>query len=145
MCAALKIRFDGFREGLIWGEAHDGNSHYAGGTTGNAGLFATARDVFRLAQAWARAELLPRALVDDATRNQTAGMSDARGLGWQLPTGSEATKMLSSSAYGHTGFTGTSVWVDGPRILVLLTNRVHPIVAPVAMQRIRGAFHRSSG
>jgi CubicO group peptidase (beta-lactamase class C family) len=130
------------RQGLIWGETHDGNSHYAGGTAGNAGLFATARDVFRLAQAWARAELLPRSLVDDATRNHTAGLSDARGLGWQLPTGSEATKMLSPAAYGHTGFTGTSVWVDGPRILVLLTNRVHPCAAPVAMQRVRGSFHR---
>ena len=141
MCAERKIVCDDSREGLIWGETHDGNSHYAGGTSGNAGLFATAREVFRLAQSWLRAELLPPALITDATRNHTPGLSDARGLGWQKPTGSGATKMLSAAAYGHTGFTGTSLWIDGGQVFVLLTNRVHPCAAPVAMQRIRGEFH----
>ena len=132
------------REGLIWGETHDGNSFFAGGTAGNAGLFATARAVFRMAQMWVSAEILPRAIVDDATRNHTEGLDDARGLGWQLPTGSEATKMLSPRAFGHTGFTGTSLWVDPDRdrIMVLLTNRVHPCAAPINIQRIRGEFHR---
>ena len=132
------------REGLIWGETNDGNSFGAGGTAGNAGLFATARAVFRMAQSWANAELLPHSLVDEATSNLTPGLEDARGLGWQLPTGSAATSMLSPRAYGHTGFTGTSVWVepDRDRIMVLLTNRVHPCAAPIAMQRIRGEFHR---
>lgn len=132
------------REGLIWGETNDGNSFGAGGTAGNAGLFATARAVFRLAQAWANAELLPRTVVDEATSNLTPGLEDARGLGWQKPTGSAATSMLSPRAYGHTGFTGTSVWIEPERdrIMVLLTNRVHPCAAPVAMQRIRGEFHR---
>jgi CubicO group peptidase (beta-lactamase class C family) len=123
------------RDGLIWGEVHDGNSFFAGGTAGNAGLFATARAVFRLAQSWSNAELLPRTLVDEATRNQTAGLNDSRGLGWLIsPTG----------MYGHTGFTGTSVWTDPERdrIMVLLTNRVHPCAAPNSMQRIRGEFHR---
>ena len=131
------------REGLIWGETHDGNAFFAGGVAGNAGLFATARAVFRLAQAWVNAEVLPRSIVDDAIRNHTAGMGDARGLGWQLPTGSEATKMLSPRAFGHTGFTGTSLWIDPERdrIMVLLTNRVHPCAAPVNMQRVRGEFH----
>lgn len=134
------------RDGLIWGETHDGNSFFAGGTAGNAGLFGTARAVFRLAQGWANAEILPRAMIGDATRNHTPGMEDARGFGWQLPTGSEATSMLSPRAYGHTGFTGTSLWIDpdGDRIMVLLTNRVHPCAAPIAMQRIRGEFHRMS-
>src|SRR5262245_13437757 len=73
------------RDGLIWGETHDGNSFYVGGgTAGNAGLFATAREVFRMAQAWVNAEVLPRALVDEATRNLTPGLEEARGLGWQL-------------------------------------------------------------
>ena len=142
MCAERRIVCDRSREGLIWGETHDGNSYFAGGTAGNAGLFATAREVFRLAQAWLRAELLPPALIEDATRNHTPGLSDARGLGWQKPTGSAATKMLSSEAYGHAGFTGTSLWIDEGRIFVLLTNRVHPCAAPVAMQRIRGEFHK---
>jgi CubicO group peptidase (beta-lactamase class C family) len=124
------------REGLIWGETHDGNSFHLGcGTAGNAGLFATGRAVFRLAQAWMNAELLPRALVDEATCNLTPGLDEARGLGWQLtPTG----------AYGHTGFTGTSVRIEPAlnRIMVLLTNRVHPCAAPIAMQRIRADFYQ---
>ena len=128
MCAERKIAFDGFRQTLIWGETHDGNSHHLGGTAGNAGLFATARAVFRIAQAFVNGELVPRDLI---------------GLGWDKPTpGSLATAMLSPNAFGHTGFTGTSVWIDGDRIMVLLTNRVHPIAAANAMQRIRGEFHK---
>jgi len=77
-------------------------------------------------------------------RNETAGLNDARGLGWQMGTGSAMTEMLSPGNFGHTGFTGTSVWIDPARdkIMVLLTNRVHPIAAPNAMLRIRGEFHR---
>jgi CubicO group peptidase (beta-lactamase class C family) len=133
------------RDGLIWGETHDGNSFHLGrGAAGNAGLFATARAVFRLAQGWVNGELLPREVVAEATRNHTEGLDDARGFGWQLPTGSAATHMLSPRAFGHTGFTGTSLWIDPDRdrIMVLLTNRVHPCAAPVPMQQIRGEFHR---
>jgi CubicO group peptidase (beta-lactamase class C family) len=123
------------RDGLMWAKTNDGNSHYAGGTAGNAGLFATARAVFRLAQSWTNAELLSRDVVDSATRNQTPALNESRGLGWQIsPTG----------MYGHTGFTGTSVWIDPSRdrIMVLLTNRVHPCAAPIAMQRIRAEFQQ---
>ena len=132
----LANRFDipGTRQELIWGETHDGNSFHAGGTAGNAGLFATARAVFRLAQSWTRAELLPYSLVKEATRNHTPGMEEDRGLGWKLQDG----------RWGHTGFTGTSLWIDSgrDRIYVLLTNRVHPCAAPTAMQRIRAEFMR---
>ncbi len=121
------------RESLMWGETNDGNSFYAGGTCGNAGLFATARDVFRIAQAFVRGELVPPALVAEATRIHAGD----RGLGWQI-----AGPELSPASFGHTGFTGTSVWVDGDRILVLLTNRIHPCAAPIAMNRVRGEFHR---
>ena len=118
------------RQGLIWGETHDGNSFYAGGTAGNAGLFATARAVFRLAQSWTRAELLPYSIVKEATRNHTPGMEEDRGLGWKLQDG----------RYGHTGFTGTCLWIGESKIYVLLANRVHPCAAPIAMQRIRSEF-----
>lgn len=123
------------RETLMWGETNDGNSFYAGGTCGNAGLFATARDVFRIAQGFIRGELVPRDLVNEATRAH----AEDRGLGWQL-----AGPGLSPQSFGHMGFTGTSVWIDGDRIMVLLTNRVHPCAAPIGMQRIRGEFHRIS-
>ena len=136
MCAERSIDFDGFREGLMWGETHDGNSFYAGGTCGNAGLFSTAREVFRIAQAFARGELVPKELVAEAKRRH----ADDRGLGWQI-----GGPNLSSDSFGHTGFTGTSAWIDGERIFVLLTNRVHPCAAPIAMQRIRGEFHKLAG
>jgi CubicO group peptidase (beta-lactamase class C family) len=132
MCASRSVAFNGFRQRLMWGETNDGNSFHAGGTCGNAGLFATARDVFRITQAFVLGELVPRELVLEAAREQAEG----RGLGWQL-----AGPSLTPSSFGHSGFTGTSVWVDGTSIYVLLTNRVHPCAAPIAMQRIRGEFH----
>lgn len=133
MCATRSIAFTGFREGLMWGEANDGNSFHAGGTAGNAGLFATARDVFRIMQAIVRGELFPPELLRESVREQAAG----RGLGWQL-----AGPGLSAESFGHMGFTGTSVWADRGKIVVLLTNRIHPVAAPVAMHRARGKFHR---
>ncbi len=145
MCAEVKTSFDGFRQDLIWGETHDGNSHHLGqGCAGNAGLFGSARSVFRIAQSLVNGALVPPALFTESTGNHTAGMEDARGYGWQKPTGSAATSMLSDSAYGHTGFTGTSIWIEPEAdcIMVLLTNRVHPCAAPIAMQKIRGEFHR---
>lgn len=135
MCATRSIAFTGFREGLMWGETNDGNSFHAGGTAGNAGLFATARDVFRIAQGFMNGELVPRELVEESVREQAPG----RGLGWQFDGPG-----LSKRSFGHMGFTGTSVWIDGERIFVLLTNRVHPCAAPIAMQRVRGEFHRAA-
>ena len=117
----------------MWGEANDGNSFHNGGTAGNAGLFATARDVFRIMQGIVRGELFPLDLLRESTREQAEG----RGLGWQVNGPG-----LSQESFGHMGFTGTSVWVDRGKIMVLLTNRIHPVAAPVAMHRARGEFHR---
>lgn len=133
MCASRSIVFTGFREGLMWGDTNDGNSFYAGGTCGNAGLFSTASDVFRIAQGFLQGLLVPQELVEEATKTQAGD----RGLAWQ-----KGGPQLSPESFGHMGFTGTSVWVDGERIFVLLTNRVHPCAAPIGMQRIRGEFHR---
>jgi len=120
------------RHGLIWGETHDGNSHHlGGGTSGNAGLFATARGVFRIASAFVRSEW-----GELAARNYTEGLNENRGLGW----------LIGANGYGHTGFTGTSVEIDPERkrIFVLLTNRVHPCAAPIGMKRIRAEFRALS-
>jgi len=128
------------RDALIWGETHDGNAHHIGnGCAGNAGLFATAAEVFEMTRA-----IVNDPLFAEATTNQTPGMEDGRGFGWQIGTGSAATEMLSPGNFGHSGFTGTSAWVDRTRdrIMVLLTNRVHPCASPNAMQKIRGEFHR---
>ncbi len=145
MVAGRKIAFDRFREGLIWGETHDGNSFYAGGTAGNAGLFATARAVYRIAQGWLDGTLVSREMLAEATHNYTAGLEENRGLGWLLSFRDHpATGVLSPRAFGHTGFTGTSVFIDPDRekVMVLMTNRVHPCASPIAMQKIRGEFHR---
>lgn len=133
MCATRSIAFTGFRQGLMWGDPNDGNSFYAGGTCGNAGLFATARDVFRIAQGFVRGELVPPELVAEASRTQRGD----RGLAWQT-----RGPGLGPGSFGHNGFTGTSVWIEDGKIFVLLTNRVHPCAAPIAMQSIRGEFHR---
>lgn len=145
MCADRGIAFAHFRDGLIWGETHDGNSHGAGGTAGNAGLFATARAVFRIAQGWLDGTLVRPELLEESTKNHTKGLEENRGLGWILSfPNHKATGMLSPRAFGHTGFTGTSVFIepDRDRVMVLMTNRVHPCAGPLAMQKIRGEFHR---
>lgn len=133
MCAARSIPFHGFRQGLMWGETNDGNSFHHGGTLGNAGLFATAREVATIVRAFASGRLVPSELVEEATRAHIAD----RGLAWRI-----GGPGLSPRSWGHTGFTGTSVWVDEGRVCVLLTNRVHPCAAPIAMERIRGEFHK---
>ncbi len=106
----------------------DENAAGLGGITGHAGLFASAQDVARFGDSWLRDD--PRLGVtshrDAAVRDQTAVVGAARGLGWQVqPAGHLAP--FSTAAYGHTGFTGTSLAVDPQRDLVVavLTNRVY--------------------
>lgn len=121
----------GWRGRLLEGEVHDENAFAFGGVAGHAGLFGTALDVARYAQAWLRLET-PFASPDLLRRatQEHAGEGDLRrALGWGLAgRGSSAGRHASPAAYGHTGFTGTSVWIDPERgrFAVLLTNRVHP-------------------
>ena len=129
--AAARFRW---RCGLIRGETHDANSFYAGGSAGNAGLFATARDLFRLAREFfpAAATLLKGETVALFWRDLTPGLGAARSLGFQLNSmrGTSAGRAFSLSAIGHNGFTGTSLWLDaaGERLCIILSNRVHPRV-----------------
>jgi CubicO group peptidase (beta-lactamase class C family) len=82
-------------------------------------------------------------LRDDLRREsvstQAESAHEARGLGWQLRTESNQAAALSAAAFGHTGFTGTSVWVDPEvdLVTVLLTNRIHPEARPSGIQEIR--------
>lgn len=148
MVAERNLTFKLFRNYMIWGEVNDGNAFYMGGMAGNAGLFATATDVYQIARQWALGggNLLPEEMVKLALRNYTIGLTENRGFGWLLHMAREdhPSSVLSEQCYGHTGFTGTSVWVDPERdlILVLLTNRLHPYVRPLNMQAIRREFHR---
>ncbi len=152
--------FPHWRRELIWGEVHDGNAFYGlGGVAGHAGLFSTAPDLVRYGQMWLQrgswrgVQLLPEWLAAEAIRPQALG----RGLGWALAGPGPQPEMfpargLSPSAYGHTGFTGTSLWIDPALelVVILLTNRVHPevrdeiaAIRPAFHERVAAAFRRS--
>lgn len=135
-----------WREGIIWGDVNDGHAWWLGGYSGTAGLFATASDVHALTKTYTPASELLRAETRAmALRNYTAGLNENRALGWQLPGDSPTHPAvpLSAHSFGHTGFTGTSSWVDPKRdlILVLLTNRIHPQIVEENMQTVRRDFH----
>lgn len=132
-----------------WGEVHDENACGVGGIAGHAGLFSTARDVAAFGQAWLmqRPELgISPALLAAATREHTFS-EDAgrRGLGWMMKSAenSSAGRYLSMDSYGHTGFTGTSLWVDphSEWVIAVLTNRVYPGREVVGSHAFRVALH----
>lgn len=132
-----------------WGSVHDENALAMGGVSGNAGVFSTARDIAKFAQMYLRegcydgARILSSATVELATRNLTAGMGDNRGLGWQLKgPNTSFGSIISDRAYGHTGFTGTALWIDPERdlVVVLLTNRVHETRENEALIDLRPRF-----
>lgn len=123
---------DSLRGGLIHGEVHDGNAWGMGGVAGHAGLFSTARDLAVFAQAllnggwYGETRILSPQTVAVWTARQGPGSS--RALGWDTPADSaSAGRFTSPRGFGHTGFTGTSIWIDPERDLfvVILTNRVH--------------------
>jgi CubicO group peptidase (beta-lactamase class C family) len=139
---------DDYRGRRLWGEVEDENAAGMGGVSGHAGLFATVDDVARLGQAWLSGD--PRlgidpALANEAVRDQTPGLGEARGLGWQVqPTDHLAP--LGQRAYGHTGFTGTSLAIDPDRGLVvtLLTNRVYAGRTHPGIEELRHAVHEAA-
>ena len=120
--------------GSVQGYVHDEKAYLMGGVAGHAGLFGNARDVALLGE-WYLAALhdrltpLDRTLAREATREHVYDPTLRRGLGWALKTNDENScgALMSANTFGHTGFTGTSIWVDPDRDLnvVLLTNNVH--------------------
>ncbi len=131
LTGAIPTEEDSWRGRLVRGEVHDENAFAMGGVSGHAGLFANARDVTRLAQAFlggGRGLARPH-LVRQFTTRQEVVPGSSRALGWDtFESGGSGGSKLAPTAFGHTGFTGTSVWCDPTRDLsiVLLTNRVHP-------------------
>jgi CubicO group peptidase (beta-lactamase class C family) len=126
------------RQRLIWGEVHDGNAYFLGGAAGHAGLFSTASETFLLAQQFLSesSKLLNSETCKLFRENMTAGLEEARSIGWQLAATKESTggADLPPDSFGHNGFTGTSVWIDPghQRIFILLTNRTHARALPFA-------------
>jgi CubicO group peptidase (beta-lactamase class C family) len=138
---------DPWRGRVVHGEAHDENAFAMGGVAPHAGLFGTAPDLARFAQmllnggVLEQKRIVSREVVDQFTR--PAGVPDStRALGWDTPhPDSSAGSRLSPRSFGHTGFTGTSLWIDPERKLfvVLLTNRVHPSRENNAIRDVRRA------
>ena len=125
--------YDAWRQRRCWGEVHDENAYGVGGVAGHAGLFATARDVATFGHSWLVND--PRLGIDPALMNaakqvQAETEGERRGLGWifKAPVGSSMGDRFSPNSFGHTGFTGTSLFIDPERRLVVatMTNRVYP-------------------
>jgi len=131
----------------IVGEVHDENAARLGGVSGHAGLFSTAGDVACFGQAFLDGALLSAETIAEMTREQARDGNTRRGLGFALwsPDPDSSGHPFSSRAFGHTGFTGTSLWIDPERSLVvaLLTNRVYHGRAPGGIAQLRVAFHRA--
>jgi CubicO group peptidase (beta-lactamase class C family) len=142
-----KVNAFSWRQGVIRGMVHDGNAHYGlNGVSGHAGLFSTIADLQNYMKIWtgeAESAFIDPVLRNFATRSHTSAFSPIqRGLGWEVsPTGDSMSKviagcsggdLLSPAAFGHTGFTGTSMWHDPLRqaTLITLTNRVNPTANP---------------
>lgn len=121
--------------GLVQGGVHDEKAHLMGGVAGHAGLFGCARDVAALGEIFLRGlrgeecPPLRSDLVRESTREQAFDPIARRGLGWVLKTSDENScgAKMGSQTFGHTGFTGTCMWMDPERDLtvVFLTNSVH--------------------
>jgi len=145
-----------WRERILWGEVHDPNAWAMGGVAGHAGLFSTAGDVMRFAKTvldvWHdRSDALPRDLLRTFCERQRLPEKSDWALGWDTPTEGQSTsgRYFSERSIGHTGFTGTSLWIDLPReaIVVMLTNRVHQVakrsrfeLRPLVHDLVREAF-----
>ena len=138
-----------YRKRLIQGEVHDQNAWAMGGIAGDAGLFSTAGDVAVFAQMilnggiYAHHRVVSRATISEFNAHQTIGNS-ARTLGWDVALDPAATgRFFSTRAFGHYGFTGTSLWIDPERnlFIILLTNRVNPSVDNIKIRRVRPELH----
>ena len=125
---------DDDRGGLLWGTVHDENAWAMGGVAGHAGLFSTAKDlalfsmmILNGGEGVNGVRIVKPATIARWTARQ--GKESTRALGWDSPEGgSSAGQFFSPWSFGHTGFTGTSIWIDPEKDLfvVVLTNRVNP-------------------
>ena len=140
-----------WRERMIIGEVHDKNAYYLGEISGHAGLFSDINDLSRfvmmllnngtLDQKNIYSELTVKTMINNWTKDQ----KENRGLGWDLRDNfrSSGGILLLDQAFGHTGFTGTSIWVD-PELnlgIIFLTNRVHPSRDNVQIISLRPRLH----
>jgi serine-type D-Ala-D-Ala carboxypeptidase len=140
-----------WRNRVIQGDTHDENAYAVGGYSGHAGLFGTAENVLGLMNMLRehyfglRNDYFKTGLVDLFFRKQEIVKNSTWALGWDTPSkeGSSSGKYLSANSIGHLGFTGTSLWMDLTRdlIVILLTNRIHPTRENLKIKEFRPAIH----
>ncbi|HTA51077.1 MAG TPA: serine hydrolase domain-containing protein [Verrucomicrobiae bacterium] len=135
-----------FRRRIIQGEVQDENASVLGGVAPHAGLFSTAEDLAKFAQAMLNhgSPILRPETVALFTRRESTPPGTSRALGWDTPSApSQSGKYFSPQSFGHLGYTGTSLWIDPARQLsiTLLTNRTWPDSSNQAIKQIRPKFH----
>ena len=146
-CAATE-RDTEWRQKRLRGEVHDENAYSVGGIAGHAGLFGTAADVAKIARIYRDGAVIGNELAHLARTEHVRADNVRRGIGLALraPRDAMVGRFFSVDAYGHTGFTGTSLWID-PQLdltVVLLTNRVYfGRQNDDAMYRFRIAVHEA--
>ncbi len=138
-----------WRGRTLIGEVHDENCYAMGGVSGHAGLFGTIQDVAALAEAWLDSFLgngsffTPGLVRQFWQKSEVPDSTRALGFDTPSPHASQAGSRFGPRTVGHLGFTGTSLWIDPDRelIVVLLTNRVHPTRKNEAITQFRPALH----
>ena len=131
--------FDAYRGRMIRGQVHDENAWRMDGVSGHAGIFSTGDDLLTFGEWWisqARGTAavpgkpaVRAAVLRSFTVPQELPAGSPRALGWEVPTADNTGSVfLAAGSVGHTGFTGTSIWMDPVRgvVIVVLGNRVHP-------------------
>jgi uncharacterized protein YbbC (DUF1343 family)/CubicO group peptidase (beta-lactamase class C family) len=141
-----------WRKKMMVGEVHDENAYAMGGVAGHAGLFSTARDLGRFGRMLVQkgefdgCQILSPESVSLLNTPQVPEIDAQAGLAWQIASrGESPTGFLASPrSFGHTGFTGTSLWIDPDNrvVAVLLTNAIHPSREDADRKGVRLGFHR---
>jgi CubicO group peptidase (beta-lactamase class C family) len=122
---------------VVRGKVQDPTAYLLGGVAGHAGIFSTADDLARFGQMFLNGGslegvpvLLPETVRQMTSPQSPATKKDIRGFGWDIETDYSTLRgsHFSSLSYGHTGYTGTSIWIDPPSqsYVIILTNRLHP-------------------
>ena len=141
---------DAWRGRVVHGEVHDENAFGLSGLAPHAGLFSTASSLAPFPQmylnggAYNGRRIVNAETIELFTTRAELAPNSSRALGWDTPSEpSSSGSYFSASSYGHTGFTGTSMWIDPERELfaLLLTNRVHPTRENRKLYDVRPKFH----
>ena len=147
----VPTEYSEWRKALVRGFVHDENTYAMGGVSGHAGLFSTTEDLAVFCQMYLNGgsydyrRLLDQETIDLFTARQNLVEGSTRSLGWD--TRSEQSSMsgnfMSMRAYGHSGFTGTTIWIDPDNevFVVFLTNRVHPTRKNNKIREVRPRVH----